>query len=109
MADLVATDVTVSLIQQDQDFLSMGKRVSFPSIAFGDGALTYPAGGIPLPAIGALGMKKEIKRMHIEQPANGNNYHYDHTNHKLRIFTATATEATGAIAAITLYLTVIGQ
>jgi len=109
MADLASTDVTVTLNPQDKDFLAMGKCISFPSIAFGDGALTYPAGGIPLPAMGNFGMKKEIKRMFIEQPANGNSYHYDHTNHKLRIFTATAAEAAGAIAAITLYLEVIGQ
>jgi hypothetical protein len=109
MADLEAADVTVTLPQQDVDFLAMGKRISFPSIAFGDGSDTYPAGGIPLPAIAAFGMKRAIKRMHIEQPANGNNYHYDLANHKLRIFTATATEVTGAIAAITLNLTVIGE
>lgn len=109
MADLESTDVTVSLVAQDREFVGIGKVMTFPSIAFGDGAKTYPTGGVPMPAISAFGMKKEVKRMHFEQPANGNSYHYDKANNKIRIFTATATEATGAVAAITLYPTVIGQ
>jgi hypothetical protein len=109
MAELASTDVTVSLDARDREPFGLRNIMTFPSIAFGDGALTYPAGGVPMPAIGNFGMKKAVTRMHIEQPANGNSYHYDKTNNKIRIFTATATEATGAVAAITLYATVIGQ
>jgi hypothetical protein len=93
MAYLAAVDVTVTLAPQDIDFLGVGKRVSFPSVAFGNGALQYTALGIPMPAIGYFGMKKVIDRVFIEQPANGFIYSFDRTNLKLRIFLGAAVGA----------------
>jgi hypothetical protein len=99
MADLAAVNVTVTLTPQDQDFLGMGKRISFPTIAFGNGALNYPALGVPLPAMGAFGMKKEIKRVFIEgQPGDGFVYKYDRTNHTMRIYQVGADPGAPSIA-----------
>ena len=103
MAALTASDVTVTLTQADID--RSPDRAGFktyPTITFGDGAKTYPSGGIPLPAKEKFGFNLEVKNIRFIQPANGNSYHYDKTNHKLRIFTATATEMSGAVAAHTL-------
>lgn len=94
MAYFAATDVTVTLLPQDQDFLGMGKRVSFPSVAFGDGVIQYHmTTKVPMPAIGYFGMRKEIARVFIEQPANGYIYHFDRTNHRVRIFLGAARDA----------------
>ena len=92
MAYLAAANVTVTLTPQTQDFFG-ARRVSFPTVAFGNGVLQYPALGIPMPVIGYFGMKKEIERVFIEQPANGFIYHFDRTNHKLRIFLGAARDA----------------
>lgn len=90
MADLAAVNVTVNLVPQDQEFMGK-KRVSFPVIAFGNGVLTYPANGVPLPAMGAFGMKKEIKRVFIEgQPGDGFIYKYDRAHHTIRIYQSAA-------------------
>lgn len=47
MADIVSSDVTVTVIDQFVNGSAMVERVA--TLVFGDGALTYPAGGVPLP------------------------------------------------------------
>jgi len=116
MADLTAADVTVTLKAQDKEFLGIGKIVTFPDIAFGDGSKTYPTGGVPLPGLGNFGMKREIKGMLIGS-IDGLVYKYDKANHKLLIFWGDYSNASdgplvefvGAPAATALELTVIGQ
>ena len=93
MAYLAATDITVTLIPQARDFTMLGKTWTWPKVDFGDGALQYTALGIPMPAIGAFGFKKEIIRAFIEQPANGYIYSFDRANQKLRIFEGSARAA----------------
>lgn len=94
MAYFAATDVTVSLIPQDIEPLGMGKIMSFPSVAFGNGVIQYHnTTKVPMPAIGNFGMKKQIKRVFIEQPANGYIYHFDKTNNRIRIFLGAARDA----------------
>lgn len=89
MPALTANDVTVELIPQDRDFLGLGKRISFPVVTFGNGSLTYPTNGVPLPDIGAFGMNKAIKRVFIQDPpTSGYVYKYDPTNHSIRIYQA---------------------
>jgi hypothetical protein len=85
--NLVVADVAVTLLPEDMDYSPQAKTVSLPDITFGagDGSLLYPALGIPMPDLSKFGMRKEIKRVHIEQPANGYVYHFDRANHKLRI------------------------
>lgn len=89
MAALTADDVTVTLAQQDRDMMGIAIKVSYPTIAFGGAGKTYPANGIPMPAIGHFGMNKAIKFVTIMQP-HGNGYHYrwDLDNHKLRVYYA---------------------
>jgi len=87
MTALVATDVTETLNTRDRHVL--GKlRMSRGSLAFGDGALTYPYGGIPMPAIGKFGMNKEVSEMNITDASGaGYGFRYDQSNHKLKLFT----------------------
>ncbi len=90
MTDLAASNVTLTTNDRDKDFghRGLGKNMSVFSISFGDGALTYPSGGIPLPAIGNFGMRRQIDFMSIEpDPDDGFVYKFDQTNHKLRIYT----------------------
>jgi hypothetical protein len=46
MADIAAGDVTYTIKSQSRD--SRGKKQNIVELTFGDGALTYPADGIPL-------------------------------------------------------------
>jgi hypothetical protein len=118
MADLAATNVTVALLPQDID-LSGVKTVTYPTIQFGDGLLTIPAGGIPLPDKGKFGMKREIKRLvPVGSGGSGYVFEYNAATHKLLAFMGNfdamadgpLVEATGvAIAATTLPLIVIGD
>jgi hypothetical protein len=88
--NLTAADVTVTLIPEDYYNPPGMLNVSFPNIAFGDGTNDYPAGGIPLPAMGLLGeFKKEIKRIIITPtPGDGYIYKFDKTNYTIRIYEA---------------------
>ena len=100
MTAIASTDVTITLAAQNVDVFPGQKRVSLPTIAFGNGTLTYPTGGVPLPAIGKFGMKRELQRLFLQQPsANGFFYKYDAANHKIKIFTQGVT--TGSTAATT--------
>ena len=99
--NLVAADVAVTLLPEDMDYSPQAKTESLPDITFGagDGSLLYPALGIPMPDLSKFGMRKEIKRVRIEQPANGFIYHFDRANHKLRIFQVAADPGAPSIAA----------
>ncbi len=55
-------------------------------MVFGDGAKTYPAGGVPLPEIESFGLTNHIDTLQVEVPALGYDVRYDKTNHKLRIY-----------------------
>lgn len=100
MTALAATDVVITLPVQDVDISRGAKVISLPTIAFGDGALTYPTGGVPLPAIGKFGMKRQLQRLFLQAPLNGMVYRYDPTNHKLKIYTqGFVTGSTAAAAA----------
>lgn len=90
MADLAATDLTYT--QQ------AGKSKASPAdprftgvfkIAFGDGALTYPSGGIPLTKA-KLGCPTNIDELHVIDADDGNGYVYkfDSETNKLRIYTS---------------------
>ncbi len=90
MSALASSDVTVTISAGDRNIAGGAafKNVSMASITFGTGVLTYPTGGIPMPAIGSFGFHKEIQFVAIEQPpANGFVYKFDRSNHKLKIFT----------------------
>jgi hypothetical protein len=98
MAYLTAAHVVVTLNPEDIDRSPDGRIGirTFPTVAFGNGALQYPALGIPQPALGKFGFNFAIKRVYIEQPANGFIYSFDRANHKLRIFLGAALDAVSA-------------
>lgn len=88
MPDLTAADVTISLSSRNIEHRPGMLRRVYPDLTFGDGAKTYPTGGVPLPAKEQFGFKKEITFGLVEQgpTINAYVYKYDRTNHKLRIF-----------------------
>jgi phage baseplate assembly protein gpV len=95
MAALTAADVTVTVNPEDIDRSPDGRvgMRTFPTVQFGNAALTYVALGIPMPAIGKFGFHFAIKRAYIEQPGDGYIYSFDRANHKLRIFLGAAQAA----------------
>jgi hypothetical protein len=115
MTALAATDLTVSIPTADRDIVPAGpKKVSVAKITFGDGALTYPTGGIPLPTIGNFGFHKEMRAIPAGVSGKGNLFEFDKTNHKLRGFVGNATtdgmvEMSGAVAAQSVDLLLIGE
>lgn len=112
MGAMASTDVTVTLAQQDRDMFGFAHKVSFPTLALvSGGSKTYPANGIPLPAIGAFGMNKAIKFFQfMGSPGNGYVYKYDKVRHTLRIYVtgASGTLTFDALAAHTHDIKLIG-
>lgn len=120
MADLASTDITVTLVRQNILRGSPGGlRFNNVKLTFGDGALTYPAGGIPVPAAAKFGMLKRLDGIMIYQNSIttiGYIWTYDVANNKLKGYeevaaassTALADINLTAIAAQTLYAFAIG-
>lgn len=91
MGDLAAANVTItwtgaSAVPKPGDIWIEGrKRKALCTIAFGDGALTYPANGIPLPAIGKFGMIRSLEAIRIlTGGVPGIAWDYDSANNKLK-------------------------
>lgn len=97
MAALNAGSVTYTLGRQRKE--ESGHRVNVVTLAFGDGALTYPAGGVPLTAA-KLGTPNEIVSLVFLDAANANGflYKWDKANNKLRIYQGDNTNAAAAPA-----------
>lgn len=90
MADLAATNVTVTVSSHDREIAgaAAGKNMTLATIVFGDGSLQYRTGGVPMPDKSKFGFHKIIDFVSVEQPvANGFVYKFDRTNNKLKIFT----------------------
>lgn len=103
MAAIESTDVTVTVSIRDRDIAHgrMGKNLTLADITFGDGSLTYPSGGVPLPAIGNFGFQRQVDFGAVESdPDDGFVYKYDRSNHKLKIFTQGV--VTGSTAAASM-------
>src|SRR5688500_2154925 len=102
MADLASTDVTVTLQAgaPHNPRIESTKRKSVVLIAFGDGALTYPANGVPMPSFLKFGLHRNLEDLHILD-ATGTAYDVrcDRTNKTIRLFNAAAEEETGAAPA----------
>lgn len=117
MADIAAADVAYTLQSGTAKTEGDSRQGAVYKIVFGDGALTYPSGGVPLTK-GNLGLPTVIEEFFImdSNDANGLIYKYDYENAKLRIYTGdndeTAdgplVEVSGALAATTLYVKAIG-
>lgn len=89
MGELASIDVTVTVNPGDRNMAGGAfKDFTLAAIAFGDGVKTYPANGVPLPAIGQFGLHKGIDFGLVSQnPDDGFIYKYDKTNHSIRIYT----------------------
>ncbi len=90
MPDIVSTDVAYTPTAQGQRTVfrtaPREKRV-FVKVVFGDAALTYPAGGIPLTAIASdVDLQRNIRRWEIVDGDDGSGitWKVDHENLKLR-------------------------
>jgi len=99
MADLVAADVTVTV---EERRIEGKKRRARVKIAFGDGALTYPALGVPMPAFGSFGMVRNLDYLTVIDQDDGNGifWKYDKENNKLRAYVQGYAHGTGG--AVTL-------
>jgi hypothetical protein len=86
MANLGASDVTVSVSNTDRHIMGGKLRLSMGSMSFGDGAKTYPHGGIPV-TYSDFAFNKALDRLQPVGPMrNGYDYRFDATNDKLKIF-----------------------
>ena len=109
MADLTASDVTVTIGIGDNDRTVLGNKVVCATLTFGDSSKTYPTGGIPLPSIGYYDLYFAIR---FAPPVFSGGYLYsvDIANHKLYIWDlAGAAQYTGAPASTTVKLMLYGQ
>lgn len=87
MPDITANDVTVT-IQDRTMFGKPARRMHRVQIAFGNGALTYPANGIPLPTSPKFGFVRSLDALEMIDKADsdGLEYKYDAVNKKIRIY-----------------------
>jgi hypothetical protein len=122
MADIAQADVVVTQTNDDEDYSGQRTNLMFPQVAFGNGALTYPTYGVPLPDISKFRLKSYIKRLNIQQPPDGFAYRYDPTVRAanpvapygtIRIFKSAESagamaEISGAVPATTLKLEIRG-
>lgn len=93
MPALASSDVTVTVTERRQ---GNRKRYSRCTVAFGDGAKTYPSGGVPLPAHGAFGLQRTLDYLTLIDggSASGLTWKYDATNKKLRAYRSAGFTAT---------------
>lgn len=102
MAALSSADVTVAIGTHDRELAGGGafKNLTLAAITFGNGSLTYPANGVPLPVIGTFGFRQAIDAVFVNgDPDQGFIYKYDKTHHSIRIYTqgfVTGTTSVGA-------------
>lgn len=110
MTALASSDVLIATTAKNRDFISGVKNLSIVDMTFGDGALTYPTGGIPLPDLPSFNCRSSIDFFSTEgTPDNGYDFRYDRDNHKLLVFSG-GTEIANSVtpAAQTLRAFVVG-
>ncbi len=96
MADIAVTDITATKVGKTE----IGKTVKthVMDLAFGDGALTYPTGGVPL-SVAKLGLAREVHSVQIAGAPDGFVYKWDQVNNKIQIYTqGVLVGAAGAVA-----------
>lgn len=81
MANLVAADITVTVLKLTKQDDSFKKNTL--KLAFGDGAKTYPAGGVPV-SLAALGCPNFVSSVVVfDDGISAYQWSYDQTNKKL--------------------------
>lgn len=114
MADFAASDVTYTILKQRR---VQGRAHNLVRLAFGDAALTYAAGGVPITK-GKLGCPTTVESLKVvDQGVSGYVFNYDQSAEKLVVLMGDNNnasdgpliEASGvALAAQTLEVEVIG-
>lgn len=101
MADIAAGNVTYTLVRKYIREDSM--RGYLWTVAFGNGSLTYPSGGIPLTKA-SMGCPNSITNAQIYSPASADGllYKYDQANNKIRIYRSGGFTPAGTVAAPTV-------
>lgn len=82
MGSLAASDITTTINDRNR-FGRM--RMNYATMSFGGAGLTYPFGGVPLPAVSNLGVGA-ISDIQTIDDGSGIIWKYDKTNHKLKAF-----------------------
>lgn len=83
MAYLAATNVVLSGHQY-----RLGRRRMWEgALNFGNGVLQYPAGGVPLPAIGAFGMNSSMDVEVVQPDGSGIIWKYNQASNSLKAYT----------------------
>lgn len=95
MAAIAATDVAYTIQKTRKE--ESGNKIFNILAVFGDGTLTYPAGGIPLTG-SKMGCPNNVISVILNNSgsANGFLYKYDHVNNKIRIYQGDNTNAAAA-------------
>lgn len=99
MTDIAAANVTVTISDREN---REGRYYVRGTVAFGNGALTYPSGGIPL-AKSLLGFPNKIEDFQIIEETGGSGLiaRYDLSAEKLRLFETGAVTPAGTISQVT--------
>lgn len=102
MADLASANVTITVSERR---IVGKKRRNIVKIQFGDGALTYPAGGVPMPTYDGFGMIRQLDYLNIldQDDSNGIFWKYDKDNNKLRAYVQGAAHAAAGAATLDDY------
>lgn len=97
MSAILSTDVTYTIDRSRGEGFDHGYQTKV-NIAFGNGALTYPAGGIPL-TMGKMGpFRQSILSLLMSDASSADGYLYkwDSVNNKIRIYQAAGLSAAGS-------------
>lgn len=90
MADIAAANVTYTILNTRKLNGNPSRKMNRVRLAFGDGALTIPSGGIPL-TIGKMGCPVIVESMAIvDKGTSGYEFMYDQSTAKLVVFQAPA-------------------
>ena len=95
MGDLTAANVTVAIVFKD---MARKTRLNVCTITFGNGALTYPTNGVPMPDKKIFGMGRFGYLVVLGQNLPGFKYEFDPTLHTMRILQVPAIGAGGEAA-----------
>ncbi len=119
MADLTSANVSFTEYNPSTSPLAPARKTSggpnprisaYGVIAFGDGALTYPTGGIPIDhsRLSMPAFVENITFPDATDAGSGTLWQYDQVNQKIRGYSALGTEISGAVAAKTLDAVITG-
>lgn len=103
MPDLGSADVTVTLLagQPHNPRIAGTKKHALATVAFGDGAKTYPTNGVPMPSYTAFGFVRNLEDLEmIDTSGTALSVRWDRTNKTLRLFDAGAEVASPGVVAV---------